>query len=166
MTIDIKIWYDFVHTKYGDEYLVLYIGRQRTYRKWFKILTIIFSASGVFSAFQSAKIPTIISFIAIGLVQVATSVENFIIHSEDDLDSLGRLRLLYYEQSNKLEELWHSLYTDKISIEDATTEFFKLRTSAKAIEELDNKLNVRPFSKLKKTANSNTNKYLNTYYNE
>ncbi len=166
MTIQTKIWYDLVHTKFGDEYLVLYLGRQRTIRKWFKILTILFSASGIFSAFQSAKIPTIISCIAIGLVQVTTSIENFIIHSEDDLDSLSKLRLLYYDRTNKLEELWNSLQISKISNEEATTEFFNLRKSAKEIEELDNKLNVRNFKKLKSVADINTRTYLNTYYNE
>ena len=166
MTIDTKIWYDLVHTKYGDEYLVLYLGRQRTFRKWFKILTILFSASGIFSAFQSAKIPTIISCALIGLVQLVTSIENFIIHSEDDLDSLSKLRLQYYDRTNKLEELWNSLATNKMTDEEATTEFFNLRKSAKEIEELDNKLNVRTFKRLKAIANNNTNNYLNTYYNE
>ena len=166
MTIDTKIWYDLVHTKYGDEYLVLYLGRQRTYRKWFKVLTILFSASGIFSAFQSAKIPTIISCSIIGIVQLITSIENFIIHSEDDLDRLSKLRLLYYDRTNKLEELWNSLTTEKITNEQATTEFFELRKSAKEIEELDNKLNVRHFKKLKLIANNNSNKYLNTYYHE
>lgn len=166
MTIDTKIWYDLVHTKYGDEYLVLYLGRQRTFRKWFKILTIIFSASGVFSAFQSAKIPTIISCTIIGIVQLITSIENFVIHSEDDLDNLSKLRLHYYDRTNKLEELWNSCKNQKLSDEEATNIFFNLRKSAKEIEELDNKLNVRSIKKLKQIANINTNNYLNTYYNE
>jgi hypothetical protein len=166
MTIETKIWYDLVHTKFGDEYLCLYLARQRSIRKWFKILTILFSASGIFSAFQSAKVPTIISCVAIGLVQLATSIENFIIHSEDDLDQLSKLRLLYFERTIKLEELWHSFMTNKISSEEATNEFFSLRKSAKVIEELDNKLNVRTFKKLKNIANTNTNNYLNTYYHE
>lgn len=166
MTIENKIWFDLVHTKFGDEYLCLYLGRQRTIRKWFKILTIVFSASGIFSAFQSAKIPTIISCAAIGLVQLATSIENFIIHSEDDLDQLSKLRLLYFERTIKLEELWHSFKTEKLSEEQATNEFFSLRKSAKEIEELDNKLNVRTFKKLKVIADTNTRNYLNTYYHE
>lgn len=166
MTIQTKIWYDLVHTKFGDEYLVLYLSRQRTIRKWFKVLTILFSASGIFSAFQSAKIPTIISCVAIGLVQVATSIENFIIHSEDDLDQLSKLRLMYFDRTNKIEELWHSLADKKITDQEATNEFFLLRKSAKEIEELDNKLNVRNFKKLKSIADVNTRTYLNTYYNE
>jgi hypothetical protein len=166
LTIRNKIWYDLVHTKYGDEYLVLYLGRQRMFRKWFKVLTILFSASGIFSAFQSAKIPTIISCSIIGIVQLITSIENFIIHSEDDLDNLSKLRIQYYDRTNKLEELWNSFSIKKITDEEATTEFFNLRKSAKEIEELDNKLNVRTFQKLKNKANVITNNYLNTYYNE
>jgi hypothetical protein len=166
MSIGSKIWYDLVHTKFGDEYLVLYLSHQRKIRKWFKILTILFSAGGIFSAFQSARIPTIISCVAIGIVQVATSIENFIIHSENDLENLSKLRLLYYSRSNKIEELWHSFTTKKLSEEDATNEFFLLRNSAKEIEELDNTLNVRSFKTLKEIADRNSRTYLKTYYYE
>lgn len=164
--IKTKIWYDIVNIKYGDEYLILYLSRQRTIRKWFKILTILFSASGIFSAFQSAKIPTVISCAVIGLVQLATSIENFIIHSETDIDELSKLRLLYYDRTNKLEELWYSLLSKKITDDIAAESFFDLRKSAKEIEELDNKLNIRHFKKLLLKADTNTRNYLNTYYNE
>lgn len=166
MTIEKKIWYDLVHTKNGDEYLIMYLGRQRNFRKWFKILTIIFSASGIFSAFKSAQIPTIISFTVIGIVQLITSIENFIIHSESDLDKLSKLRMLYYNRVLKLEELWDSFYREKISDEDATNQFFELRKSANEIEELDNLLNVRTIKKLKNLAKVKTTNYLNTYYYE
>lgn len=166
MNIETKIWYDLVHTKYGDEYLILYLGRQRMIRKWFKIFSILFSASGIFSAFQSAKIPTIISCVFIGLVQLATSIENFIIHSESDLDELSKLRLLYFERSNKLEQLYYLLRTNKVSIEVATTKFFKLRNSSNQIEELDNKLNIRHYKSLKNKADISVTKYINTYYYE
>jgi hypothetical protein len=166
MSISTKIWYDLVNSKYGDEYLMLYLSRQRKIRKWFKILTVLFSASGIFSAFQSAKIPTIISCIAIGVVQIATSIENFVIHSEEDLDRLSKLRLMYFARTNKLEELWNSLAAQKISEQDATTQFFELRQSSKETEEFDNKLNIRSVKKLKFVADANTREYLNTYYNE
>ncbi|WP_309608999.1 hypothetical protein [Flavobacterium sp.] len=166
MTINNKIWYDLVHTKFGDEYLILYLRRQRTYRKWFKVLTLLFSASGIFSAFQLAQIPTIISCALIGLVQLATSIENFIIHSEDDLDNLSKLRMLYYERLIRLEELYHSYLNDKILDQEASEEFFNLRKSGKDIEEMDNKLNVRKFNKLTKIADITTNNYLKTYYYE
>lgn len=166
MSIEKKIWYDLVHTKHGDEYLILYLARQRLYRKWFKIITIVFSAGGIFNAFQSNQIPTIISFSVIGVIQLVTSIENFIIHSEDDLDKISKLRMLYYNRLVSLEELWHSLINNKISNEVAAESFFELRKSANEIEELDNNLNVREYRKLINISNIKTNNYLNTYYYE
>ena len=166
MPIDSKIWYDLVNTKFGDEYLVLYLRRQRNIRKYFKISTILFSAGGIFSASIMAQIPTIISLVAIALVQSATSIENFIIHSEDDLDKLSKLRLLYFERTNKLEELWYALNAQKITNDEAANEFFSLRKSAREIEELDNKINVRKFDNLMSIADKNTRNYLNIYYDE
>ena len=161
-----KLWYDLVNSKFGDEYLVLYLARQRWYRKIFKIATILFSASGIFCAFQSIKIPTIISCTCIGLVQLSTSIENFVIHSEDDLDNIGKLRMLYYSRTTKLEELWHAYKSESISVDEVTAQFWQLRTSKFEIEELDNKLNIRKFKKLEGKANDLTNNYLTTYYYE
>lgn len=166
MKIRDKIWYDLVDTKYGDEYLVLYLSLQRVIRKWFKIITIVLSAGGVFSAFQSFQIPTIIFCSITGLIQLLTSIENFIIHSEDDLDSLSNLRMKYYDRFIKLEILWHNLETKKITEEQASEIFFELRVLSSEIESLDNKLNVRRYKKLMMTAESKTNNYLNTYYHE
>lgn len=164
MEINNTIWYDFVNSKYGDEYLVLYIQKQRNIRKWFKILTIIFSASGIFSAFQSLKIPTIISCVLIGIVQIATMIEGWIIHSEKEIDELCTLRMFYYERTNQLEKLHYDYSNEKINESDAANNLFDLRKSAKQIEELDNKVNVRHYKKLIEKADIRTNQYFNTYH--
>lgn len=164
--VETKIWYDLVNSKCGDEYLILYLGKQRSFRRIFKILTILFSASGAAFAFQDIKIPTIISCSLILLVQGATSIENFIIHSEDDLDSLSKLRILYYNRTTKLEELWHSLQEGKVTENEAADEFFELRRSKAEIEELDNKLNIKKKESILQIAEEKTNQYINTYYYE
>ena len=163
-TIRDRIWYDLIDAKFGDDYLTLYLVRQRNIRRWFKIFTIIFSAGGIFSAFASAKIPTIISLIAIGTVQVLQSIENFIIHSENDLDELRKLRMLYYARSIKLEKLWDSFNRDKIDEDEATNQFFALRELAGEIEELDSRLYIRSYNGLNKKANIKTTDYLNRYF--
>lgn len=163
MSIDNKIWYDFVHAKMGDEYLILYLCRQRDYRKYFKIGTILCSASGIFGW----AIWQPISWLACGviaIVQVFTSIESFLIHSEDQLDSLSKLRMLYFNRANMLEELWYDLVKGNITDEAASKAFFELRKSAQEIEELDNKLNVKTISKLKVKARFKTETYLNTYH--
>ena len=163
MEINDIIWYDLVNAKYGDEYLIVYIQKQRNIRKWFKILTILFSASGIFSAFQSLKIPTIISCIFIGIVQLATLIEGWIIHSEKEIDELCALRLLYYNRTNRLEKLFHSVFNEEISSSEGASKFFKLRNQSKQIEELDNKVNVRKYKKSMKKADITTNQYFKTY---
>ena len=163
MSIDNKIWYDFVHAKKGDEYLVLYLCRQRDIRKYFKIGTIVFSASGALGWTIWQPISWL-SCAIIAVVQLFTSIESFLIHTEDQLDSLSKLRLLYYDRANRLEELWHNLVKGNITDEQASKTFFELRKSAQDIEELDNKLNIKDVKKLNAKAQYSTQSYLNTYH--
>jgi hypothetical protein len=165
MDIRSKIWYDFVNTKYGDEYLILYLAKQRRIRKRFKIATIVFSASGIFG-WKVWELMPVFACGGIAIIQLITSLENFLVHSEKDLDDLSRLRLMYYERANKLEHLWHLYYNSKITDDEAGKQFFGFRTSAKAIEDLDNKLNVRQYPKLIKESDKRANHYLKTYYHE
>jgi hypothetical protein len=159
------IWNDFIHAKFGDEYLCLYLKKQKLIRKAFKISTILLSGGGIASLFQPYKLPTIILLALIGISQAATSIENFIIHSEDDLDKLSTLRLFYYEHSNDLEKLWHSVYYNTHDEEVSVDSLFTLRKSANKIEELDNKLNVRYYKGLERKAYEKTINYINTNYN-
>lgn len=163
MSIDNKIWYEFIHTKMGDEYLVLYLSRQRDVRKWFKICTIALSASGIFGWTIWQPISWL-ACAAIAVVQLFTSIETFLIHTEDQLSKLSKLRLLYYDRANRLEELWHQLVKCSISDNDAGKEFFSLRKSAQEIEELDNELNIKTIKSLKEEAQKRTNKYIETYH--
>jgi hypothetical protein len=166
MEIRTNVWYDLVNAKMGDEYLALYIGRQREIRKWFKILTILLSANGIWSALKDFSWITIASCVVIAIVQFATSIENFIIHSENDIQKLGNLRLLYYDRTNKLEELWYKLQMAKVTESEAADIFFNFRDRAKEIEQLDNELNIRKFKGLYKKADVLTRNYLNSYLND
>jgi hypothetical protein len=160
------IWVDFCHAKLGDEYLVLYSGRQKEIRRWFKIITILLSAEGIFSAFKEAKIPTIISFSVIGVIQLLSSIENQVIRSEKEIEEIGRLRIFYYDRSNKLEKLFLEFRENKIKSDNARAELFALRDTAKEIEELDTKLNIKRHNKLLQKADALAKKYLKQYYDE
>jgi hypothetical protein len=160
------IWVDFCHARLGDEYLVLYSGRQKEIRRWFKIVTILLSAEGIFSAFKDAKIPTVISFIVIGIIQLLSTIENQLIRSEKEVDEIGKLRVFYYERSNKLEKLFLEFRDDKITDDDARSQLFALRGAAVEIEELDTKLNIKKHKKLFLKADTLAKKQLNQYYNE
>lgn len=157
-----KIWYELVNTKYGDEYLCYYISSQQGTRKWFKISTLLLSAGGIFSAFRELKIPTIISLIGIGVVQLATMVESYVIHTEKDIDDLAKLRILYYEKCNQLEKLFINLENFKGT--EASDHFFTIRENSKEIETLATRLHIKQRRKLMQKADINTRNYLITYY--
>lgn len=163
MDIRDSIWTDFVHYKFGDDYLSEYIKREKSYRKYFKIITLLLSASGVWSAFQELKSYTIIFCLTIGLVQIISLIEGFIISSEKDLEEISGLRLMYYNHWNKLEKLCHCY--DTLNDEQCKDQFFTLRNEAKEIEQVADKMNIRKYKGLMKKADIATRKYLNEYHN-
>jgi len=164
MSIRNNIWYDFVNSKYGDEYLDLYIGRQRWIRKLFRIFTIVLSGSAFATALQDLKVSTAIFSGLILLSQGITSIENFIIHSEDDITKLCDLRLQYYKNTVMLEQLWHNLETKNIDETEAARLYFLSKSDTSILQELSNKVNVRKYKGLKAKSDIIIRNYINTYY--
>ena len=158
------IWYDFVNAKYLDEYICRYISMQMNIRKWFKIITLLLSGGGIWTAFESLKYYTVVALVIIAIVQLASLIESEIIHTEKQVEELRRLRILYYERMNKLERLFKAIDNGRIAEEQAEDEFFKLRDEAKAIEDLDVKLNIKAYRRLQNKANDEVHKYVNIYY--
>ena len=159
-----KIWYEFLNFKFGDDYLILYINRQRKIRNYFKIATIILSCSGIWSAYKELKYPSIIAFVIITIVQIFTSIESYLIHSEKDIDDLCELRNRYYSHWNELENLWHK--SPNYNENELTDKFYELREQSKKIEELDNKLGIKKIKNLVNKADKSTRTYIKIYNNE
>lgn len=159
-----KIWHELVHYKYGDDYLILYIDRLKTSRKVTNILTLVFSASGVFSWTFWVFIPVITSGLIAG-IQLFKLIENHIIPSEKDIEQVELLRNKYFDYWNKVEQLWNDYKQKRITEEIASKSFYKLRNEAKEIEELDTKLNTQKIKSLKKAADKITRDYLSQYHN-
>jgi hypothetical protein len=159
LTLRTKIWNDLLDTKKGDVFLVSYISNQRKWKKWFKIITIVFSASGIFTAFKNLEIPTVISFVIIGIIQILQSIENFLILSEKDLDEIKKLRLSYYDKTIELEKLWIDFEDNHINEDQAKKRLFKIMESSKKIEDLDSSIDIKRMKRLDKKAETETNIY-------
>jgi hypothetical protein len=158
-----KIWYEFVHTKYGDCYLCHYLSAQKDLRKWVKILTLLFSTSGIlgWTIWKSAPI---VSCALIAIVQLFHLIENQIILSEFDITRIAELRTLYLKQCNKIEKLWIDFRAGRLTEEQVSDSFFKLRVDAIKIESLDNKLNIKKRKKLMGKADLETNNYISQFH--
>jgi len=161
--MDDKLWYEFVHIKYGDCYLNHYLSAQQNLRKWVKILTLLFSTSGILG-WTVWKDAPIVSCILVAIVQLFHLIENQIILSETDIGKIVELRTLYLKQCNKLEKLWIDFKAGRLNEEQVSEVFFKLRDDALKMEALDNKLNVKKRKRLMAKADIETRVYLNQYH--
>lgn len=152
-----------VHVKFGDSYLANYIGRQKTRRKWFKILTLVFSTSGVlgWNVWQYAPM---VACGLIAIMQIVTLIENQLIPSDQDIEDIYSLRNKYISYFNKLEKLWTDLKNDTIDEAKAGERFFKLRELGADIEATDNKLHIATVKKLTDKADTETRNYFNQYH--
>jgi len=159
-----KIWYEMVHTKFGDNYLVNYLSRQKTIRKWFKIVTLVFSTSGVLG-WKIWEYAPIIACGLIAVMQIVTLIENQIILSDQDIDNIAGLRNKYISYFNKLEKLWTDLQQKKIDEHAASEQFYKLRQIGADIEATDNKLHINGQIKtLLDKADTETRNYFSQYH--
>lgn len=165
-TIDL-VWSDFVDAKFGDEYLILFLGRKKHWRKLFKFFTLLAAAGGVISALIDAKVPTIIICTAICAVQLLSVFENSFIASEKDIEKLIKLRLLYCNYCGDLENLYCVLSEDNLSDEkeeEIKVQYFNLKKDKNTtIEPIDTEIDVKKRKKLLKRADNTTRQYLNRY---
>jgi hypothetical protein len=157
-----RVWHEFIDVRFADEYLCLYISRQKKIRKQFKLATLIFSAGGISSAFANYKIPTIILLFLIALSQLATLLETHLFPSDKDIEELGKLRSLFYSRWNKLERLF--IVYDTLSENEGINKFFEIRKEADESESLYEKLCVKNSRKLLIKAEEKNREYLNKHH--
>lgn len=154
-----------VNMKYGEIYLSKYLGVQRTLKKSFQILTLIVSLSGILG-WKYFENYVWVAFILIAIVQLLLLIENQIIRSDKEIEEISNLRMMYTRYFNKLESLWTKYQYDQTKEKKALNKYFELRQSDwEKIEELDCKLNIKPYKRLMNQTEIETNHYLNKYHN-
>jgi hypothetical protein len=158
-----KIWYEMMHVKYGDTYLAYYLFRQKTKKKWFKILTLVFSASGVLGWKFWEGFP-VIACVLISVIQLFNLVENHVIISEKETEKVSTLRNKYVLYFNRLEKLWIDFDENRLNEQETTEQFYQLRGLGLDIEALDNELHIGKFKKLCQKADLDTRYYFVQYH--
>jgi hypothetical protein len=157
------IWHEMVHTKYGDHYLAHYLDRQKLTRKWFKILILIFSTSGVLGWKVWEYMP-VVACVLIAIIQLISLIENQIIPTDKDIESVAKLRNKYISYFNKLEKLWKDYSSKKLDETKTNEQFYVLRQIGANIEAIDNKLHIRKIKVLCDKADTETRNYFNQYH--
>ena len=91
----------------------------------------------------------LIACVIIAAIQLLNLIENQIVTSDDELIKIGELRAQYLKYFNKLEKLWTDFEAGTVTDEDASSQFFSLRTGLKEkIEKMDNELHIKQIESL------------------
>ncbi|EIA07448.1 hypothetical protein [Flavobacterium frigoris] len=160
-----KIWFEMVDKKYGEIYLTKYLSLQRTLKKYFTIMTLLVSVSGILS-WKFFEDYAWIAFVLIAIMQLVILIENQIIRSDKEIEEISNLRMMYTKYFNKLEQLYTEFHYNRITKENAIDKYFELRkTDWEKIEELDCKLDIKKFNYLMNESENESNQYINQYHN-
>lgn len=160
-----KIWFEMVDKKYGEIYLTKYLSLQRNLKKYFTIMTLLVSVSGILS-WKFFEDYAWIAFVLIAIMQLVILIENQIIRSDKEIEEISNLRMMYTKYFNKLEQLYTEYHYDRITKENAIDRYFELRkTDWEKIEELDSKLDIKKYNYLMNESENESKQYINQYHN-
>lgn len=151
--------------KYGEIYLSKYLYRQRNLKKFFNVLTLLVSVSGIFS-WKYFEDYVWIVFLFIAAMQLFTLVENEIIRSNKEVEDLVSFKMDYTKYFNQLEKLWTQYHYQQISETTAINHYFKLKTKyGEKIEAIDSQINIRRYKRMMKKTDEEMKHYFNIYHN-
>ncbi len=154
-----------VDKKYGEIYLTKYLSLQLTLKKYFTIMTLLVSVSGILS-WKFSEDYAWIAFVLIAIMQLVILIENQIIRSDKEIEEISNLRMMYTKYFNKLEQLYTEFHYNRITKENAIDKYFELRkTDWEKIEELDCKLDIKKFNYFMNESENESNQYINQYHN-
>lgn len=156
------IWYEFIQTKYGELFLSGHITRQREARRWYKIATLVFSASGILS-WRFWEAAPVIACGIVAAMQLFALVENQIIPQEKVTDDFCKLKELYVHYVQKMEQLWLEFEAKKYNEQDAIAEYSKIRKDFIVIEVLDSKLTIKEYPVICKKARTQCDIFIKQY---
>ena len=159
------IWYELADVKKGEIYLSHILLQKGKFRKRFQIWTLIFSGSGVLGwAFWASTPLAGICCALVLIMQLILKLEIFIVRSEKDLDNISELRRLYLSNFNKLVKLYDGYISDKLTKEDASKQYYKIKDDMLEAEKLDDQLKLSPNLKFATLAEVEAITFLNRRY--
>lgn len=161
-----KIWYELVQLKFGEIYLAHYLTKQKKNKKYFKIVTLIFSSGGVlsWSIWQNGFL-AVIACAIVAVIQIFNLIENQLILNDRDIEKIADLRNMYLEQLKNMEHLWERFNSENISESEVTNEYYQLKKFSIEIEAMDNGLEIQKLEKIINVSDKEVRDYLKYNYN-
>jgi|AntRauTorckE5430_2_1112549.scaffolds.fasta_scaffold53857_1 hypothetical protein len=137
-----KVWNELAQIRHSLEYLALFLDVQKSRKKWFNILTVIFSTGGVMGWKMWEYAPAVACAI-IAVIHLFKLLENQVMLSDEKFEKLSELRTKHLEYSNDLEKLWFEFENGcKDEVELRNTYFELRKEHYTKIQKMDDALNI------------------------
>ena len=121
-----RIWNELTQSKHNIEFISLYTNRQRFILRLFNIGVLAFSSAGIMGWGIWDKMP-LVSCIIIAVISLVRLLQPHLVMNEKQLKGLDNIHKFYTDYYNKLEKMWYDFENERITEEQATKTFFKLK---------------------------------------
>lgn len=121
-----RIWTELTQSKHNIEFSSLYSYRQRFILRCFNMGVLAFSSAGIMGWKVWDNLP-FIACILIATISLLRLLQPHLIMNEKQLKNLDDIHRFYADYYNKIENLWYDFETNRISEEQATITFYKLK---------------------------------------
>ena len=158
-----KIWMDLIDAKMGDEYISIYLIREKKIRKNYKLLMWGVLATGIAVWNFWEPMPLLSCILVLG-TEIYLKTENHFLMSDEDFSRLGDLRLMYVFRFNLLSKLWTDTNDNSHDYENLKERYFQIQDEKNQIEQLDNRTNIPPKKNIEEKAHSLTQQFINDYH--
>ncbi|MBE7694324.1 hypothetical protein [Tenacibaculum finnmarkense] len=121
-----RIWTELTQSKHNIVFTSIYSDRQRFILRIFNIGILTFSSAGIMGWKIWKDLP-LIACILIAGISLLKLLQPHLIMNEKQLKNLDDIHKFYADYYNKIEKLWYQFDSNRITEEQATNAFFKLK---------------------------------------
>lgn len=121
-----RIWAELTQSKHNIEFTSTYSDRQRLILRIFNMGILAFSSAGIMGWKIWENLP-LIACIVIAGISLLRLLQPHLIMNEKQLKNLDDIHRFYADYYNRIEKLWYDFDSDRITEEQATKAFFKLK---------------------------------------
>ncbi|MCD8409283.1 hypothetical protein [Tenacibaculum finnmarkense] len=159
-----RIWTELTQSKHNIVFTSIYSDRQRFILRIFNIGILTFSSAGIMGWKIWKDLP-LIACILIAGISLLKLLQPHLIMNEKQLKNLDDIHKFYADYYNKIEKLWYQFDSNRITEEQATNAFFKLKKLETDINPIiADTIRSKPKGIVKR-CKKNTDEYFNQVFN-
>ncbi|WP_067151369.1 hypothetical protein [Pseudotamlana agarivorans] len=159
-----RIWAELTQSKHNIEFASKYSDRQRFILRIFNIGILAFSSAGIMGWKIWENLPLIACILITG-VSLLRLLQPHLIMNEKQLKNLDDIHKFYTEYYNKIEKLWYDFESNRVTEEQATNIFFKLKKLETNINPIIAETIRSKPKRIVKKCKKNTDEYFEQVFN-